>query len=1120
VGHREGYRLLVKIEDKLTLPPFELDTMHGTDCPNSKVRKDMWLQEPNVDLALEVGFLTQLAQLCIEAKIRDCRNTVCTEKRKTMEKAAPPCNWKAFRDWALVAMSCQEAFSHKQQLSKAHTHLVNAVFGCFEILHNCITGVETRTSPHIFHRFLDGQKRATPIDLVGVCEIIFWMVYIQASMGLGPVTAGRWSHNFLPASITSPAIEKAVRKIPELKICKNRLWSLIDIAERKECDLPVFVNALESRQFLQHNKHGFCTPSKCQWAQMNSTQVEQLHKCANQKECKQSKFPVDSLEKALDLGNETAWSGTAPRLNKPNEPYIAISHVWSDGTGIGIQPHGSVNHCLFNYFAHVAKALGCDAVWWDTISIPSGSKAKSKALNQMHKNYANAACTVVHDQYLLDLEWIDHETACLALVLSPWFTRGWTALELAMSKRVKVLFGRPDSSVPVIKDLDDDILATRPSTASRAHWLASSLIRRLRTPIDNVGDLLAILRPRITSWVRDRTAIAGLIVRVPKCDYNRGESEITRDIIIHLGSIPRTCLLHGHPTMSESDGFSWCPSTLDDMPIDLSTDMRGDSEYKQDRMLAVDEKGVVTGKWWCRPITPYEIHKGRLQPYGNNLVTVVRVQTALRHWKNCMVLRDERMDNDGPALLVATVGLADEDGDFILDCRYIGAVRETSKGSRDEDGKYRGHDMTYLVFTVRIGNERGRDDVPAAGLYKTMQELPDDSSSELTEPTESDNSASEDSQLGEESDDEESKKQSASPGQTEDTPWYLQPDVLEYRQPSLVESTQAQDEYVPESNETKVTHLLSAIKRGDIGAARHLIKSGVDISAEKKHELETQLGADEWDMIMVLSAVYIEYEMPSKAEEMWLWAADRFYGTHGQERLPSLEAMYSIGRICLKLAQLDDAARMFQRVLELDWSDGFELNGSESKLRREFRHGAIAELCLLYADQMRLSEANETYKLAFRELGRCPSQTRTFTSADPPWGYPSAEQAKVEEHTYRTALRVFEKELGKNHALVLITAHNLAANYASQGDLDDAEELMKRVLVGLNEKAGPDHILTLQSSFDLGRLWQYQGKTSKAEEMYQRALQGFERKLGPENLLTVTTRAEHLRVCQRLEKET
>lgn len=294
----------------------------------------------------------------------------------------------------------------------------------------------------------------------------------------------------------------------------------------------------------------------------------------------------------------------------------------------------------------------------------------------------------------------------------------------------------------------------------------------------------------------------------------------------------------------------------------------------------------------------------------------------------------------------------------------------------------------------------------------------------------------------------------------------------------------------------------------------------MDISEEKKHELETQLGADEWDMIMVLSAVYIEYEMPSKAEEMWLWAADRFHGTHGQERLPSLEAMYSIGRICLKLAQLDDAARMFQRVLELDRSDEFELNGSESKLRHEFRHGAIAKLCLLYADRMGLSEANETYKLAFRELGRCPSQPHTFTSADPPWGYPSAEQAKVEEHMYRTALRAFEKELGKNHALVLITAHNLAANYASQGDLDDAEELMKRVLVGLNEKAGPDHILTLQSSFDLGRLWQYQGKTRKAEEMYRRALQGFERKLGPENLLTVTTRAEHLRVCQRLEKET
>ncbi|EHK40494.1 hypothetical protein TRIATDRAFT_185877, partial [Trichoderma atroviride IMI 206040] len=80
-----------------------------------------------------------------------------------------------------------------------------------------------------------------------------------------------------------------------------------------------------------------------------------------------------------------------------------------------------------------------------TVSLPSieraahEPRARSKALNQMHANYANARYTVVHDSYLINFPWSDDGSPCLAIVLSTWFTRGWTALELAMSKRVKVL---------------------------------------------------------------------------------------------------------------------------------------------------------------------------------------------------------------------------------------------------------------------------------------------------------------------------------------------------------------------------------------------------------------------------------------------------------------------------------------------------------------------------------------------------------------------------------------------------------------------------------------------------------------------------------------------------------
>jgi hypothetical protein len=163
-----------------------------------------------------------------------------------------------------------------------------------------------------------------------------------------------------------------------------------------------------------------------------------------------------------------------------------------------------------------------------------------------------------------------------------------------MSNKVKVLFKGFDLRTPDIKDLND-ILAPGPGAASRTHWLASCLIRRLRSPINGIDDVLAILRPRNTSWVRDRTIIAGLLANIPRCDYSRSESAITRTIIGHIGTVPYTSLLHGQPSMCESGGFSWCPATLDEVPIDLCTDNL--MHAKGFGILAVDNTGVVMGSW-------------------------------------------------------------------------------------------------------------------------------------------------------------------------------------------------------------------------------------------------------------------------------------------------------------------------------------------------------------------------------------------------------------------------------------------------------------------------------------------------------------------------------------------
>src|SRR5271156_6840007 len=105
-------------------------------------------------------------------------------------------------------------------------------------------------------------------------------------------------------------------------------------------------------------------------------------------------------------------------------PHMAISHVWSDGTGAGAWPDGEVNECLYKYFKRIAQQFQCEGIWWDTLCIPKEKAAREKAIRKIQSNYENARITLVHDIFLRSWKW-DRKTACFAILMSPWFSRGW-----------------------------------------------------------------------------------------------------------------------------------------------------------------------------------------------------------------------------------------------------------------------------------------------------------------------------------------------------------------------------------------------------------------------------------------------------------------------------------------------------------------------------------------------------------------------------------------------------------------------------------------------------------------------------------------------------------------------
>ena len=1120
--------LILMADQPLTIPVKAGGDSAPNGCANSGPPTRIWTKDPTMpkpESYGEVGFLTQLGLLCAASRVRECSNKECSEMRKAMDQTAPECQWNAFRNWALTALSCREQLE-QQGDTLPHLHIINAIHGCYSLLEN------TKDETSLFQPTHDGCPSPTQ-ELFDVANVIYWMANILAFKGLGVASLKRWDHHYIPKVASLPSIERASKKVPDLKLCKHRFWSFVNLAERKQSDLPDLVDALNRhQQLLEHKNHESCAASRCEASHQDSTKLAQIHKCSNEN-CEQRKYPVGDVVDAFDHGKGTAWSRRSPELAETDDHYIAISHVWSDGTGVGQKEKGTVNSCLFDFFGRIAESLDCEGIWWDALSIPLEPKARSKALSQMHRNYQNAKYTVVHDRYLLNIPFTDAATACLAVVLSPWFTRCWTALELFMSKEVKILFKGPDPDKPDLKDLDDEILAKHPGTASRAHWLATLLILRIRhATIEYVGDILAILRGRSTSWMRDRTVVAALLADVPRCNMDRPEHEITQDIMIHLGAVPYSSLLHGKPTMKDTGPFSWCPATLDDMPIDLCEDL-DERKTRKDRIVRVDAHGAVVGKWHVEVVTEKQIRNRKLEPHGEEVSVVVHFYNALLHWENCFVLRERGEDDlEVPGLLVTAVQIDQADGVPVIDCRYVGAVRvaenDEAEGGENETDEAEDADTAEqrrlaCEAMVRIGAENNRSDTDARqvlerwlathpkSVTKNEDEQQTPSSTGGKKFIDHVKKAAKKSQIL-------NWRFSSPPKKA----WYHATGVRRYIPPykdhdeddsgdkprdgkadgGVGKGLNDRNDEVSGAAKTDEL-LLEALLSGKNAEA--IVSFMIQKEKPIPEWVKTRLGFAEWTL---LASQYLAHGKNNEAKHACEVALGMIPNHNAWKEQAILSTARTLAYICSKFPEhIEDASRVYNRLISNCTDETFEKHGVKFQ--------AIGELTCLFLGQNNaagVSQAVDWYQRGLRRFGHQlpPSIPALAYDNQHHLGLlPRPEQhGKVKtnrstaEAAYLAAFRVFSRDASKVDAIALLTAHNLAREWLHQGVIVEGQELLRAILDGYKQRLGPDHILTLRAALDLTQICLAQEREAKARELSAELLERCSKSLGRTHWMT------------------
>lgn len=103
------------------------------------------------------------------------------------------------------------------------------------------------------------------------------------------------------------------------------------------------------------------------------------------------------------------------------------------------------------------------------------------------------------------------------------------------------------------------------------------------------------------------------------------------------------------------------------------------------------------------------------------------------------------------------------------------------------------------------------------------------------------------------------------------------------------------------------------------------------------------------------------------------------------------------------------------------------------------------------------------------------------------------------EPFYRRALKIWEKQLGRDNPRVATALNNLALLLYAQGQYIDAEPLFRRALEICEKQLGSDHTYVASSLNNLARLLGALGQYVEAELFFRRALEIFEKQLGPDH---------------------
>ncbi|KAK7467678.1 hypothetical protein VKT23_004731 [Stygiomarasmius scandens] len=249
-------------------------------------------------------------------------------------------------------------------------------------------------------------------------------------------------------------------------------------------------------------------------------------------------------------------------------PYVAISHVWSDGMGSTTEV--GIPKCQIDRLVSLTRQLvPGGAFWMDALCIPDRKDMRKRAIKLMAQTYRDANVVLVIDSGIRSCSIsAPLEEKLLRVTSSAWMQRLWTLQEGMLAK--DLVFQFKDGLLTAYHDLF-------PSAQLRTDKLYDPLLTSLSTEIFGltiyrqfvskrvtfgIGDVARPLRWRTTSKPEDETlAISGLLNVDSGELVNLPPEQRMSALLVRVRTLPRNVIFISGDKLDQP-GFRWAPRTL------------------------------------------------------------------------------------------------------------------------------------------------------------------------------------------------------------------------------------------------------------------------------------------------------------------------------------------------------------------------------------------------------------------------------------------------------------------------------------------------------------------------------------------------------------------------------